>query len=401
MQVKKRIVRGVETERYYVIFHEGGKKHYKCTGHTDKRKADKWARDYVADVRSKKSAIEVLETIRQKRLGIEIISFKEAWKRHCQIAGVRTKAQEDKSRKRWEDFTDYCKSRKVEHIAAITEKLCRDYLDRLKQEGRFSPIVYKRGRKTISNSVQKGLSEKTRRDYRLVMQAVLNATWRDSGLATHPMEFLPPIKFKSQSRDAFSVDQLKLLLARADPYTYHIVMLGSHTGMDRGDICTLEWKHVDLESGWISRERKKTGNGYVVYMLPDLREYLTKLPKHGSHVHPKLAEDYNRQPGRITRRFHHLLAEVGLVEKRQKIKTSDGKVVPTTKDNRHKSAYDIHSLRHTFVWLAAEAGIPLPIIQGMVGHMTPKMTQMYAAHAKRQDIKKAMIGFNLLGESNQ
>ena len=90
---------------------------------------------------------------------------------------------------------------------------------------------------------------------------------------------------------------------------------------------------------------------------------------------------YNARSERVTRLFHALLADVGIAEKREKIKMSDDEILPTTRKNRHKSNYDIHSLRHTFVWLAAEARI--------------------ATHAKRQDIKKAMSGFNSLGDPEQ
>jgi len=42
------------------------------------------------------------------------------------------------------------------------------------------------------------------------------------------------------------------------------------------------------------------------------------------------------------------------------------------------------SLSVKLVWLAAESGIPLPIVQSIVGHLSPKMTELYANHATDQ-----------------
>ena len=36
-----------------------------------------------------------------------------------------------------------------------------------------------------------------------------------------------------------------------------------------------------------------------------------------------------------------------------------------------------HSLRHTFVSISANAGVPLVVVQAIVGHSNPAMTQHY------------------------
>ena len=41
----------------------------------------------------------------------------------------------------------------------------------------------------------------------------------------------------------------------------------------------------------------------------------------------------------------------------------------------------IHDLRHSFGVHAVQAGIPLPRIQKLLGHLTPAMTIRYAQHA--------------------
>lgn len=63
-------------------------------------------------------------------------------------------------------------------------------------------------------------------------------------------------------------------------------------------------------------------------------------------------------------------------------------------DNRSRaiSVKDLHSCRHTFRYYAGRYGIPLNIVQSIVGHMTPEMTKHYSAHAslevKREKMKQ-------------
>ena len=52
--------------------------------------------------------------------------------------------------------------------------------------------------------------------------------------------------------------------------------------------------------------------------------------------------------------------------------------------SRAVSIKDVHSLRHTFCYFAGVAGIPLVVVQSIVGHMTPEMTAHYTSHADRK-----------------
>ena len=48
-----------------------------------------------------------------------------------------------------------------------------------------------------------------------------------------------------------------------------------------------------------------------------------------------------------------------------------------------------HSLRHTFVSLAANAGVPLPVVQSIVGHCSTAMTRHYY-HENEADLRRAV-----------
>ena len=62
------------------------------------------------------------------------------------------------------------------------------------------------------------------------------------------------------------------------------------------------------------------------------------------------------------------------------------------RSSRAVSVKDLHSCRHTFCYYAGLYGIPLTIVQSIVGHMTPEMAKHYSAHAslsaKREQMRQ-------------
>ena len=59
---------------------------------------------------------------------------------------------------------------------------------------------------------------------------------------------------------------------------------------------------------------------------------------------------------------------------------------------RHKTPEaTFHSLRHTFVSFAANAGVPLHIVQSIVGHESTAMTRHYY-HENHAALKRAVAG---------
>ena len=157
-------------------------------------------------------------------------------------------------------------------------------------------------------------------------------------------------------------------------YRWPLFLAGISTGLREGDICTLRWSEVDLRTGWITRKARKTGKEVRIPILPGLAAYVRELPRDGEYVFVDLAERYlGRSRTCIGKRVSRFLSGIG-------IKTSraiEGR-------SRVASVKDIHSLRHTFVYLAALHGVPFPVVQSVVGHMSPEMTKRYMDHATDQ-----------------
>ena len=72
--------------------------------------------------------------------------------------------------------------------------------------------------------------------------------------------------------------------------------------------------------------------------------------------------------------------------------------------SRAVSVKDLHSCRHTFCYYAGLYGLPLAIVQSIVGHMTPELTKHYSAHATLEDKReklKQLPGFLSLAPEPQ
>ena len=99
-----------------------------------------------------------------------------------------------------------------------------------------------------------------------------------------------------------------------------------------------------------------------------LRRLLEETPakRRRGPIVPALAALYDGHAGGI-----------GLVRKVQAVFRAAG--IETTSEGEHRRAVDVgfHSLRHTYVSLCANAGVPLAIVQAIVGHTSVAMTEHY------------------------
>ena len=86
---------------------------------------------------------------------------------------------------------------------------------------------------------------------------------------------------------------------------------------------------------------------------------------------------YQKNPSGISYRFKSFLENLGI----QTTRRVEGR-------SHAVSIRDVHSLRHTFAYLAGCYQIPLPVVQSILGHMSPEMTRHYQAHADREAKEK-------------
>ena len=166
-----------------------------------------------------------------------------------------------------------------------------------------------------------------------------------------------------------SPEQLKKLFKVINNTEYvmgaNMIKMALYTGMRRGEMFKLKWKHIDFERGFITLKDPKGGIDQQIPLNDSARELLSSLPKTRSEfVFPgrsgKQRTDINKQ-----------LSEI-------KIKAD------LPKDFR-----TLHGLRHVFASMLASSGkVDMYTLQKLLTHKDPRMTQRYA-HLKDETLQKA------------
>ena len=207
----------------------------------------------------------------------------------------------------------------------------------------------------------------------------------------NPFDGIPLLPKDCHSRRELAPVEIRRLLAEAEKRGSDwrtLVLTGLYTGLRLGDCCRLTWEKVNLEREIIqlipSKTRRISPNRTVTIPIhPHLAKVYQKLSvgrKHSdegvekesggsaepNYILPEIGRMYEQGPHRVSFNLEKIFKAAGI----QMSVAVDGrrwKVPEAT----------FHSLRHTFVSMAANAGIPLHIIQSIVGHESRAMTWHY------------------------
>jgi len=364
-----------------------GKIIQRSTGRADKQSAERFAREYLEPLKrasnERASARVIVAQFRDILAGGEPLPLADVWQLFRKKPTRRQASDKSWRRKQtyWNDFLVFLAEKfpAAHSLNDVSRKMAEHYINGLDTAGKYSKTVNfkNKGRRAASTYQAKytELSPSTRNLYLQTLTAIFAALADDSGLLENPFAKIPAkiVSAKDKiSREAFSPDELRQIgaAAREKPFIYAIFIVGANTGLREGDLATLRWSETDLNRGLIIRQMLKTSKSVRIPILPPLRAYLQGLDRTGEYVLPEHAKMYQSNPTGISWRVRKFLEGLGIETTR--------KIPGRTKAANIK---DVHALRHTFCWLAAVNGVPMPVIQSIVGHVNEKLTQQYAAHA--------------------
>ena len=127
------------------------------------------------------------------------------------------------------------------------------------------------------------------------------------------------------------------------------------------EILYLKWEYVDIERGLLFLPDSKTGKKSIVLNAPAL-QVIASLPRAGCYI---IAGAHPDKPGADLKRPWELIsAHAGLHGVR------------------------LHDLRHTHASVGAGAGLGLPIIGKLLGHLQSSTTARYA-HLDNDPVRRA------------
>lgn len=75
----------------------------------------------------------------------------------------------------------------------------------------------------------------------------------------------------------------------------------------------------------------------------------------------------------------------------------DGREERRGAGKRRVSRYGIHSFRHSFASHAAQAGVPLGVLQAWLGHSSEEITRIYTHYGRAEELAKVMRAVSLEG----
>lgn len=277
----------------------------------------------------------------------------------------------EENRQYWGDFVFFMKKKNplIKFLSDVTPVMAEDYIAYIRKNGRFRQR--KSVKKLLSNSTLNAMLKSLRRVFRVLRREVE---------MENPFAEIKLLPTKQQDREAFTKDQLATIFEKADKeYMYPLFFIGLFTGLAEGDVCTLRKDEISWDRRHIYHRRNKTGAMSNIPMLPALQEYLLGLcndPENTSEwVLPKQHDLYcNKGRWQVSRDIKRFLEMTCDFETKVKVKNR----------TRLQSVLDFHSLRHTFCTMTGVAGIPLTVVQSIVGHMTPAMTSLYSQHVDEE-----------------
>lgn len=217
---------------------------------------------------------------------------------------------------------------------------------------------------------------------------------------SNPFDGVKLLDDDSHSRRELTVEELKRLsdaASRVGDEWRKLFAIGVYTGMRIGDCATLLWTEVDIVRSIIQRIFRKTkrfahGKPTTIPIHPALAEIFRETPadKRTGYVLPEIAAAY-------------LVPKTGrpkIAYQLKKIFNAAGIVTSVAVEGRTCKAPEatFHSLRHTFVSISANAGVPLHIVQSIVGHESTAMTRHYY-HENETALKKAIAAIPAIGET--
>ena len=229
-----------------------------------------------------------------------------------------------------------------------------------------------------------------------ILREVFRVLATRGGMSCDPWAGVRLLPDDCRSRRELTLDELERLFeaaAKSGPEWKLLVATGAYTGQRLGDCCRLTWESVNLERGIIQLIPSKTkkfahGRPVTIPLHPELRAVLEEAPalaRHG-YVNPVIANFYATGSWKIDHALSRIFKAANIV-------------MSVRVEGRRYKAVDasFHSLRHTFVSLATNAGVPIPVVQSIVGHSSTAMTMHYY-HENEAALRAAVAAIPAVGK---
>lgn len=210
---------------------------------------------------------------------------------------------------------------------------------------------------------------------RIFLQSAWSGGYADENVAAK----VKAVKTEDSVRRAFTVDELKRLLAVANDEWRGMILVGLYTGQRLKDVSTLTWSNVDLAEKKITLTTSKTGRVQILPIAKPLLSYLLTLESGDDPKAPLFPWAHglvmkDGDVGRVSQSFYELLVSANLA----KARAPKDEVTGAGRDGkRQRSPLVFHCLRHTATSLLKKAGASEAVAMDIVGHDSAEVSKHY------------------------
>ena len=265
------------------------------------------------------------------------------------------------------------------HTVQKYEQLAREFLASLPQAPAKMLLA-----EVTAEHVRHFLTAKSRRaalstvrGFRRILSGLFARAQNEGHCPRNPVSLVKLPRGKGDSsRRAFSLEELRDLHAKANPFWRWMVVLGFYTGFALGDLVTLRRLNVDHAQRTITIRRRKTGTRVCVPYGERAAPLL--LPRPGQRPDdffwPAQAARYERLgAGVFSLEFYQIMARCGLVPPRNgKRGAGIGRA-----NKRRQTGLGFHCLRHTFVSFLKISGAVDSVAKELAGHESSAVSANY------------------------
>lgn len=248
---------------------------------------------------------------------------------------------------------------------------------------------------------QTGISNKTFNEELNCLARVFELLKDEADIIRNPFskDVIARLSKEAVSRKEFTKEEVNTILnsfkeMKGIPFINEYELLfyiGVYTGMRLKDACLLKWGDVNLVQKIISITPYKTKRFDTKVQIP-ISQWLLPMLTNAKQVYtneyvlPNISFAYLSNRSWVHKNIGKIITYNGFSA------TSDN---PTVQRKVSASMYTFHSLRYCFVSICAESGIPMALVQDIVGHMNPAMTKHYTRFSNEFK-QKAISAFHLV-----
>lgn len=363
---------------FYFRYQANGRRHNEGLGTRDYAEAKKIVNaKYAERVQKDRLGLNAPEAIR--------LSLGDAWKKYSESperATPATVSERQSYETTWGEFVEFMGNPKIK-MQDVTYQDANRYANFLREKRNYAVDTHNRKIKRI-RKVFKALHDYWTGTNPFDSPTLLRRSREEQDMGVRRLGFTA--EQEQRIREVLENPKKKVKNKAEIRVVFY---LGIYTGQRLKDCVLARWNNIDLTQRRMEVEQNKTGKFVSLPIAPQLEAVLREAQawrQPDGYVCPLVAHRYNQTDGNGKNTGSNLVnIDVMRVIRWAGIEAS----VKTPGRDKSVSVYGFHSLRHSFASHCAELGIPLAVVQSILGDDL-KILSKYYTHIGREAQRDAI-----------